>query len=60
MRHVLLTAPTGVAAYNINATTIHSTFLIGTNTALPYQPLGDEKINSLKVKFGKTANISNL
>ncbi|XP_056598318.1 uncharacterized protein LOC130416992 [Triplophysa dalaica] len=51
--HVLLTAPTGVAAYNINAATIHSTFSIGTNASLPYQPLGDEKINSLRAKFGK-------
>nr|XP_021334689.1 uncharacterized protein LOC110440049 [Danio rerio]XP_021334690.1 uncharacterized protein LOC110440049 [Danio rerio] len=51
--HVLLTAPTGVAAYNINAATIHSTFSIGTTAALPYQPLGDDKINSLRVKFGK-------
>ncbi|XP_073671989.1 uncharacterized protein [Paramisgurnus dabryanus] len=51
--HVLLTAPTGVSAYNINAATIHSTFSIGTNATLPYQPLGDEKINSLRAKFGK-------
>ncbi len=51
--HVVLTAPTGVSAFNINAKTIHSTFCIGTNASLPYQPLGDEKINSLRAKFGK-------
>ncbi|XP_052403776.1 uncharacterized protein LOC127950661 [Carassius gibelio] len=51
--HVLLTAPTGVSAFNISAKTIHSTFSIGMNATLPYQPLGDEKINSLRAKLGK-------
>uniref|UniRef100_A0A8C4ZZC5 ATP-dependent DNA helicase n=1 Tax=Gadus morhua TaxID=8049 RepID=A0A8C4ZZC5_GADMO len=46
--HVLLAAPTGVAAYNINGSTIHSTFAITTTAKLPYQPLGDERINSLR------------
>ncbi|XP_062409039.1 uncharacterized protein LOC134100005 [Sardina pilchardus] len=49
---VLLTAPTGVAAYNIGAATIHNTFSIGVNVKLPYQPLGDEKVNSLRTKMG--------
>lgn len=49
---VLLTAPTGVAAYNIGAATIHNTFSIGANVRLPYQPLGDEKVNSLRAKMG--------
>ncbi|XP_041961680.1 uncharacterized protein LOC121719960 [Alosa sapidissima] len=49
---VLLTAPTGVAAYNIGAATIHNTFSIGANVKLPYQPLGDEKVNSLRTKMG--------
>ncbi|XP_063048465.1 uncharacterized protein LOC134442065 [Engraulis encrasicolus] len=48
---VLLTAPTGVAAYNINAATIHNTFSIGANAKLPYQPLGDEKVNRLRNKM---------
>ncbi|XP_060776102.1 uncharacterized protein LOC132885442 [Neoarius graeffei] len=48
---VLLTAPTGVAAYNINAATIHNTFSIGANVKLPYQPLGDEKVNCLRNKM---------
>ncbi|XP_049319588.1 uncharacterized protein LOC125781000 [Astyanax mexicanus] len=49
---VLLTAPTGVSAYNINAATIHTSLAIGTDVKLPYQPLGDEKINSLRTKLG--------
>ena len=40
---VLLTAPTGVAAYNIGATTIHSTLSIGIKVSLPYCPLSEEK-----------------
>ncbi|KAI4872883.1 hypothetical protein NFI96_009167 [Prochilodus magdalenae] len=50
--HVLLTAPTGVSAFNIDAATIHNCFSIGTDVKLPYQPLGDEKINSLRAKMG--------
>ncbi|XP_026187397.1 uncharacterized protein LOC113145179 [Mastacembelus armatus] len=48
---VLLTAPTGIAAYNLNAATIHSTFNIGKDIRLPYIPLGDEKLNSLRAKY---------
>uniref|UniRef100_UPI00358EA4AB uncharacterized protein n=1 Tax=Myxine glutinosa TaxID=7769 RepID=UPI00358EA4AB len=48
---VLLTAPTGVAAFNINAATIHHAFCIGVNAKLPYQPLGEERLNSLRAKL---------
>lgn len=48
---VLLTTPTGTATYNLNAATIHTTFSIGKDTRLPYIPLGDEKVNSLRTKF---------
>ncbi len=48
---VLLTAPTGIAAYNLRAATIHSTFSIGKDVRLPYTPLGEEKLNSLRVKY---------
>ncbi|XP_070407786.1 uncharacterized protein [Nothobranchius furzeri] len=48
---VLLTAPTGIAAYNLEATTIHSTFSIGKDVRLPYTPLGEEKLNSLRSRF---------
>ncbi|XP_033847315.1 uncharacterized protein LOC117393232 [Periophthalmus magnuspinnatus] len=57
MRHhpdnmsVLITAPTGMAAYNLNASTIHSAFSIGTDVTLPYIPLGEEKLNSLRAKY---------
>ncbi len=49
--HVLLTAPTGVAAYNINATTIHHSFAICNNVSLPYQPLKEEKVNTLRASL---------
>lgn len=50
-RNVILCASTGVAAYNIGAATIHNTFSIGANVKLPYQPLSDDKINSLRSKM---------
>lgn len=49
---VLLTASTGVAAYNIGARTIHNTFSIGANIRFPYQPLSDEKVNTLRTTMG--------
>ncbi|XP_062389285.1 uncharacterized protein LOC134077598 [Sardina pilchardus] len=49
---VLLTAPTGIAAYNLKATTIHSAFCIGTDVKLPYTPLGEEKLNTLRATLG--------
>ncbi|XP_074521382.1 uncharacterized protein LOC141787083 [Halichoeres trimaculatus] len=48
---VLLTAPTGIAAYNLHAATIHSTLSIGKDVRIPYTPLGEEKINSLRAKL---------
>ncbi|XP_057716041.1 uncharacterized protein LOC130931338 [Corythoichthys intestinalis] len=48
---VLLTAPTGIAAFNIQASTIHTTFHIGKDVRLPYTPLGEEKLNSLRAKY---------
>ncbi|KAK7891183.1 hypothetical protein WMY93_023146 [Mugilogobius chulae] len=48
---VLLTAPTGMAAYNLHASTIHSAFSIGINVTLPYMPLGEERLNSLRAKY---------
>uniref|UniRef100_A0A672HNV9 ATP-dependent DNA helicase n=2 Tax=Salarias fasciatus TaxID=181472 RepID=A0A672HNV9_SALFA len=48
---VLLTAPTGIAAYNLNAATIHHTLSIGKQCSLPYIPLGEDKLNSLRAKF---------
>ncbi len=48
---VLLTAPTGIAAYNLNAATIHHTLSIGKHASLPYTPLGEDKLNSLRAKL---------
>ncbi|XP_029933202.1 uncharacterized protein LOC115377530, partial [Myripristis murdjan] len=48
---VLLTAPTGIAAYNLNAATIHHTLSIGKQASLPYTPLGEDKLNSLRAKL---------
>lgn len=51
---VLLTAPTGIAAYNLHGATIHSTFSIGKDVRLPYTPLGEEKLNSLRAKYSSS------
>ncbi|CAJ1060221.1 uncharacterized protein LOC121898666 isoform X1 [Xyrichtys novacula] len=48
---ILLTAPTGIAAYNLHATTLHSTFSIGKDVRLPYVPIGEEKLNTLRMKY---------
>uniref|UniRef100_A0A9J8C4U4 ATP-dependent DNA helicase n=1 Tax=Cyprinus carpio carpio TaxID=630221 RepID=A0A9J8C4U4_CYPCA len=48
---VVLTAPTGIAAFQLKASTLHHTFSIGTDVKLPYTPLGEEKLNSLRAKF---------
>ena len=47
---VLLTAPTGIAAYSIQATTIHSTLSIGMNVK-PYMPLGEAKLSTLRTEL---------
>ncbi len=51
-RSVILTASTGVASFHIGASTVHNALSIGANVKLPYQPLSDDKINSLRVKMG--------
>ncbi|XP_069106088.1 uncharacterized protein [Argopecten irradians] len=50
---VILVAPTGVAAFNIGGSTIHNALSIPVDAPLTYQPLGDEKINSLRTKLGQ-------
>ncbi len=49
---MILTASTGIAAYHIGASTVHNALSIGANVKLPYQPLSDDKINSLCAKMG--------
>ena len=48
---VLLTAPTGVAAFNINGMTLHSALLLGRSKHTGFQPLGHETLNSLRIKL---------
>ena len=50
---VMLGAPTRVAAFNINAMTIHSALSISTDMSLPYKPLGEEKLSTLRNKRGR-------
>ena len=52
---VLLTAPTGDAAFNINGMTLHSALLLGTSKYTGFQPLGHDKLNTLRTKLSKLA-----
>ena len=47
---VLLTAPTGVAAFNIQGMTVHSALLLGTSK-FTTQPLTQDKLNTLRTKL---------
>ena len=47
---VLLTAPTGVAAFNIQGMTIHSVLLLGTSK-FSSQPLTQDKLNTFRTKL---------
>ena len=48
---ILLCAYTGLAAYNIKGTTLHSAFSIEPNKKLKYKKLSDEKRNTLQTKY---------
>ena len=48
---ILLTAPTGTAAFNVQGMTIHSAFAINKKATLPYQPLGENLLNTIRSKF---------
>ena len=50
---VLLTAPTGVAAFKVNGMTLHSAFLLGRSKYSGFQPLSNEKLNTLRSKLSK-------
>ena len=54
---VLLTAPTGVAAFNISGMTLHSALLLGTSKYTGFQPLSHDKLNSLRAKLSNLALI---
>lgn len=48
---VLLTAPTGIAAYNLNASTIHTAFSIPAEITDTYRMLSDDTLNTLRIKY---------
>ena len=48
---ILLCAYTGLAAYNIQGSTLHSAFCIEPNKKLTYKQLSDDKRNSLQTKY---------
>ncbi len=49
---VLLTAPTGIAAMNINGMTIHSALLLGISKT-SFHALSREKLNTLRLKLSR-------
>ena len=49
---VLLTAPTGKAAYLIKGYTLHSAFCIPANQGFNYKPLTHDKLNTLRCQLG--------
>ena len=48
---LLLCAYTGLAAYNIQGSTLHNAFCIEPNKKLRYKQLSDDKRNTLKTKY---------
>lgn len=50
---VLLTAPTGKAAYLIKGTTLHIAFLIPANQGFSYHPLKSERLNTIRHRLEK-------
>ena len=49
----LLTAPTGVAAFNINGMTLHSAFLLRHSKFSSFQPLSHDRLNTLRTKLSR-------
>ena len=50
---VLLTAPTGVAAFNINGMTLHSALLLGCSKYAGFQPLSHDRLNTLRSRLSR-------
>ncbi|KAJ8023489.1 hypothetical protein HOLleu_35946 [Holothuria leucospilota] len=48
---IIMCAPTGKAAFNINGQTIHSAFQINPNRGYNFLKLNSDKLNSLQVKY---------
>ena len=49
--HVLLCAPTGKAAHNINGSTIHSAFCIPVGQGFKYKPLDMQQLSSFRTRY---------
>ncbi|XP_056001840.1 uncharacterized protein LOC130048804 [Ostrea edulis] len=49
--HVLLCAPTGKAAHNINGSTIHAAFCIPVGRGFAYKPLDMQQLNTLRTRY---------
>ncbi|XP_065576394.1 ATP-dependent DNA helicase PIF1-like, partial [Artemia franciscana] len=49
--YVLLTSFTGTAAYNIRGQTLHAAFSLPTSLRLPYQPIPEKALNTLRSRF---------
>ena len=49
----LLTAPTGVAAFNISGITLHSALLLGRSKYSGFQPLSHDRLNTLRAKLSR-------
>ena len=50
---VLLTAPTGVAAFNVNGMTLHSAFLLGRAKYGGFQLLNHDRVNTLRSRLSR-------
>ena len=50
---IVTLAATGVASHNVNGNTIHSFFKLPTYLSLPYLPLGESVLNTLRCKLQK-------
>uniref|UniRef100_A0A1X7VGC9 ATP-dependent DNA helicase n=1 Tax=Amphimedon queenslandica TaxID=400682 RepID=A0A1X7VGC9_AMPQE len=50
---VLLTAPTGVAAFNIGEMTLHSSLMLGCKKYGSYKSLSHDKANTLRLRLAK-------
>lgn len=50
---VLLTVPTGVAAFNINGMTLHSALLLGSSKYSGFQPLSHDRLHTLQTKLSQ-------
>ena len=52
---MLLTAPTGAAAFVISGMTLHSALLLGTSKFGGFQPLNHDRLNSVRCKLSHLA-----